>query len=295
MVATSTSNATSCCCSGRASCTCSRSRSSRSSIACAISFTDLGHLQGLRATGSGWTTTSRSSTIRSSGTRPATPWSWSGRRWSSRSSWVSALALFFNQHLRGSWFVRGALILPMLLTPIVVGVMWRALLNPDWGIVNWIIKQLGLPPINWLGSTEWSIRTLVIADTWQWTPFVFLIVYARLQVLPQHVFEAAQVDGAGRLATFRHITLPLLAPAIAFCGHLPGHRCLPVVRPGLWPDVRWAGALDDDAELPDLSERLRVPALRLLGGHRLRDGRHPHRAVHGDAALRAAAGHRRRA
>ena len=60
------------------------------------------------------------------------------------------------------------------------------------------------------------MRTLVIADTWQWTPFVFLIVYARLQGLPQHVLEAAQVDGAGRWATFRHITLPLLAPAIAF-------------------------------------------------------------------------------
>ena len=126
------------------------------------------------------------------------------------------LALFFNQHLRGSWFVRGALVLPMLLTPIVVGLMWRALLNPDWGIVNWAIMQLGLPPINWLGATDWAIRTLVIADTWQWTPFVFLIVYARLQVLPEHVWEAAQVDGAGRLDTFQHITLPLLMPAIGF-------------------------------------------------------------------------------
>lgn len=127
-----------------------------------------------------------------------------------------ALALFFNQHLRGSWLVRGALILPMLLTPIVVGLMWRALLNPDWGIVNWALSQLSLPSINWLGSTEWAIRTLVIADTWQWTPFVFLIVYARLQALPEDVFEAAQVDGAARLSMLRHITLPLLLPAIAF-------------------------------------------------------------------------------
>ena len=134
----------------------------------------------------------------------------------------TALALFFNQKLHGSWFVRGALILPMLLTPIVVGVMWRAMLNPDWGIVNWIIKQLGLPSINWLGSTEWSMRTLVIADTWQWTPFVFLIVYARLQGLPDHVLEAARADGAGRWALFRHITLPLLAPAIAFAAIFRG-------------------------------------------------------------------------
>jgi multiple sugar transport system permease protein len=126
------------------------------------------------------------------------------------------LALFFNQHLRGSWFVRGALILPMLLTPIVVGVMWRAMLNPDWGIITWAVKSLGIQPPNWLGSTDWAIRTLVIADTWQWTPFIFLIVYARLQGLPQHLFEAAQVDGAGRFALLRTITLPLLLPAIAF-------------------------------------------------------------------------------
>ena len=128
----------------------------------------------------------------------------------------TALALFFNLRLRGSWIVRGALILPMLLTPIVVGVMWRALLNPDWGIVNWALGAVGLEAINWLGSTEWAIRTLILVDVWQWTPFVFLIVFARLQALPHEVFEAAQVDGAGPLAIVRRVTLPLLAPAIAF-------------------------------------------------------------------------------
>ncbi|MBA3801189.1 MAG: sugar ABC transporter permease, partial [Geodermatophilaceae bacterium] len=128
----------------------------------------------------------------------------------------TALALFFNRHLRGAWIVRGALILPMLLTPIVVGVMWRALLNPDWGIVNWAIAQVGLGPINWLGSTEWAIRTLILVDVWQWTPFVFLIVFARLQSLPRDVFEAAEVDGAGRLGMLTRITLPLVLPAIAF-------------------------------------------------------------------------------
>lgn len=128
----------------------------------------------------------------------------------------TALALFFNLHLRGSWLVRGILILPMLLTPIVVGVMWRALLNPDWGIVNWGLGVVGIDPPNWLGSTEWAIRTLIVVDVWQWTPFVFLIVFARLQALPRDVFEAAQVDGAGRVGMLSRITLPLLMPAIAF-------------------------------------------------------------------------------
>jgi len=128
----------------------------------------------------------------------------------------TALALFFNLHLRGSWLVRGVLILPMLLTPIVVGVMWRALLNPDWGIVNWALETVGIDSPNWLGSTEWAIRTVVLVDVWQWTPFVFLIVFARLQALPRDIFEAAEVDGAGRRGMLSHITIPLLLPAITF-------------------------------------------------------------------------------
>jgi multiple sugar transport system permease protein len=89
----------------------------------------------------------------------------------------TALALFFNQQLRGSWIVRGILVLPMLITPIVVGVMWRALLNPDWGLVNWFVIKLGLTPPEWLGSTEWAMRTLILVDVWQWTPFVFVVVF----------------------------------------------------------------------------------------------------------------------
>lgn len=127
-----------------------------------------------------------------------------------------ALAMFFNLQLRGSWIVRGILLLPMLLTPIVVGVMWRALLNPDWGLVDWAIRSVGLKPPDWLGSVDMAIVTLVLVDSWQWTPFVFIIVFARLQALPTDVFEAASVDGAGAFIIFRRITLPMLMPAIVF-------------------------------------------------------------------------------
>ncbi|MBA3519689.1 MAG: sugar ABC transporter permease [Rhizobiales bacterium] len=128
----------------------------------------------------------------------------------------TALAMFFNLGLKGAWIVRGILVLPMLITPVVVGVMWRALLNPDWGLVNWAISGLGFEPPNWLGSIEMAMKTLVLVDVWQWTPFVFVIVFARLQALPQDVFEAARIDGAGALTTFRYVTLPLLMPAILF-------------------------------------------------------------------------------
>jgi multiple sugar transport system permease protein len=127
-----------------------------------------------------------------------------------------ALAMFFSLQLTGESIVRGILVLPMLITPIVVGVMWRALLNPDWGIVNWAIAQLGFEPPNWLGSIGMAMKTLILVDVWQWTPFVFIIVFARLQSLPEDIFEAAQLDGAGRIAVFRQITLPLLMPAIVF-------------------------------------------------------------------------------
>ena len=127
-----------------------------------------------------------------------------------------ALAMFFNLHLRGAWLVRGILLLPMLMTPIVVGVMWRALLNPDWGLVNWGIAAIGLEPPSWFGSPGMAMITLILVESWQWTPFVFIIVFARLQALPQDVFEAAMVDGAGPFLTFRLITLPLLMPAIVF-------------------------------------------------------------------------------
>jgi multiple sugar transport system permease protein len=130
----------------------------------------------------------------------------------------TALAVFFNRTLRGAWFVRGALIFPMLLTPVVVGLMWRALLNPEWGLVNWGLRSLGVPQPNWLGDPDSAIWTLILIDSWQWTPFVFVIVFARLQALPVDIFECASVDGASRRDRLRYITLPLLAPAIAIAG-----------------------------------------------------------------------------
>jgi multiple sugar transport system permease protein len=83
-------------------------------------------------------------------------------------------------------------------------------------MINWTLGQLGLPQPLWLGDPSLALWTLTLVDSWQWTPFVMVIVFARLQALPRDVFEASQVDGAGRLATLTRVTLPLLAPAIVF-------------------------------------------------------------------------------
>jgi multiple sugar transport system permease protein len=134
----------------------------------------------------------------------------------------TALALFFNQKLRGAMLVRGILILPMLLTPIVVGLMWRALLNPNWGMLNWIANELGFHNVQWLSDPGTALRTLILVDCWQWTPFVFVIVYARLQALDQEVFEAGSVDGATWFQRTRYLTLPMLMPAIVFAAVFRG-------------------------------------------------------------------------
>ena len=124
------------------------------------------------------------------------------------------MALFFDLHLRGMWFVRGVLILPMLLTPVVVGLMWRAMLNPNWGIVNWVLGELGLPQPLWTADPSLALITLILVDSWQWTPFIMVIVFARLQALPRDVFEAAAVDGASAVADAR-----ARDPAAAGAGH----------------------------------------------------------------------------
>ncbi len=134
----------------------------------------------------------------------------------------TALALFFNQRLRGATFVRGLVILPMLLTPVVVGLMWRALLNPDWGMLNWLATRVGFHNVQWLTDPSMALRTLILVDTWQWTPFVFVVVFARLQALPVEVFEAGEVDGATWFKRLRYLTLPLLMPAIAFAAIFRG-------------------------------------------------------------------------
>jgi multiple sugar transport system permease protein len=125
-----------------------------------------------------------------------------------------ALALFLSQNLklRGLW--RSLVIVPMMLTPVVVGVMWRLMLNPGIGVVNYFLQSLGLPPVEWLSSGGWAFTSIIIVDVWNWTPFMFLILLAGLESLPVEPFEAARIDGATPLQIFFDHTLPLLKPSI---------------------------------------------------------------------------------
>lgn len=126
------------------------------------------------------------------------------------------LALLLNQQIRARGLFRAGLLIPMMLPTVVVGVIWRLMLNPNFGAVNGTLKRFGIntDSLTWTASPRLALVSVIAVDIWQWTPFVFLVLLAGLQAIPQEPYEAAMVDGSSRWQTFRHITLPLLKPAI---------------------------------------------------------------------------------
>ena len=125
------------------------------------------------------------------------------------------IALLFFHRFPGDRFLRAVLILPMVVAPVVVGLLSRYMLNVQFGVVNFLTENLGLGRIDFLGDPAWALGTLIVIDIWQWTPFMFLIMLAALQGVPEDIIEAAKVDGArsGRIF-FDHI-LPLIRYPVA--------------------------------------------------------------------------------
>jgi multiple sugar transport system permease protein len=125
-----------------------------------------------------------------------------------------ALAFVFNQRLPGFVVLRTAILIPMLVTPIAVGITWRFMYNPELGVINYFLTLVGIPPQPLLGSMAQAVPLIILVDVWQWTPFMFLILFAGVRSLPRSPFEAALIDGATWWQTFYNITLPLLRPVI---------------------------------------------------------------------------------
>ena len=124
------------------------------------------------------------------------------------------LALLCNQVTRGRALYRTIFILPILVPGIVVGAIWKLLLNFDFGLVNQVIELIGFEPVNWLGSARTALGSIIFVDVWHWTPFCFLLFLAGLQSLPQDIYEAAQIDGATAWQELIYITLPMMLPTI---------------------------------------------------------------------------------
>ena len=126
-----------------------------------------------------------------------------------------AVALFLHARIPGRAALRALMLMPLMIPPVITALMWKIMMaSTNAGILNYLLSFLGLGPINWLGSPHEAILSVLIIDTWGNLPFVSLVMLGGLQALPIEPYEAAQVDGAGPLATLRYLTLPLLSPFI---------------------------------------------------------------------------------
>ncbi|MFQ6552305.1 carbohydrate ABC transporter permease [Aestuariibius insulae] len=124
------------------------------------------------------------------------------------------LALLLDRNLRGMSILRTLFILPMMIAPIVVGLMWRYMYHPTVGIFNRTLENIGLSSVPWLSDGGWAFTSIIIADVWQWTPFIFILSLAALQSLPQSAIEASRIDGASPWQTILYVKLPLMMPVL---------------------------------------------------------------------------------
>ena len=121
------------------------------------------------------------------------------------------VALLLNRRIPFKGLFTTLLLVPMMMSPAVVGLFWQLLYSPSWGIINY---ALGLGDFAWLSDPDVALYAIAITDIWMWSPFVTLLCLAGLSAIPQHLYEAAAIDRAGRWFTFTRITLPLVAPLL---------------------------------------------------------------------------------
>ncbi|MDQ0827590.1 multiple sugar transport system permease protein [Arthrobacter sp. B2I5] len=124
------------------------------------------------------------------------------------------VALLLWRPFRGEKWVRVAILLPLVATPVAVGMMWRLIFDPNIGFANQLLGMLGIPPQPWLSGQDTALGTTIFMDVWQWTPMVVLILLAGLTSLSDEPDEAARVDGANAFQRFFFITLPLMMPTV---------------------------------------------------------------------------------
>ena len=124
------------------------------------------------------------------------------------------IALLLNQPFRGRVILRTALILPWAIPWVVNGIMWKWIYNPSFGVLNGLLKQLGLIDSYkvWLGTPFLALNMMVLSDVWKETPFIAILLLAGLQTIPKNLYESAEIDGASLWKRFWNITLPLIRP-----------------------------------------------------------------------------------
>ncbi len=133
-----------------------------------------------------------------------------------------AAAVVFHRNFPGRGLARTLFIMPMMATPVAIALVWTMMFHPQLGVLNYLLTSMGLPPSAWVYDSGTVIPTLVMVETWQWTPLVMLIVLGGLASLPTDPYEAAVLDGASLWQVFYHVTLPLVWPFIMLAAVIRG-------------------------------------------------------------------------
>lgn len=128
------------------------------------------------------------------------------------------VANLFDRERRGMNLLRTLFIIPVFASPVALGLTWRYMYQPGYGLINHFLEIVGLPRVNWLSSPQWALPAVVAVDVWQWTPFVALILLAGMQSISPEITEAAELDGLSRFQYLWRIVLPLLTPIIVVVG-----------------------------------------------------------------------------
>ena len=127
-------------------------------------------------------------------------------------------AVVFHQKFPGRGFLRGVFIMPMMATPVAIALVWTMMFHPQLGVLNYLLSLVGIPAQLWVFHPATVIPSLVLVETWQWTPLVMLIVLGGLAAIPIEPYESAEIDGANFWQMFRFITLPLITPFLFIAG-----------------------------------------------------------------------------
>jgi multiple sugar transport system permease protein len=136
-------------------------------------------------------------------------------------------AVIFHIKFPGRGILRALFIMPMMATPVAIALVWTMMFHPQLGVLNYLLSLVGLPPQLWVFHPGTVIPSLVLVETWQWTPLVMLIVLGGIAALPTEPYESAQIDGATTWQMFRYITLPLIMPFLFIAAMI---RCIDAVK-----------------------------------------------------------------
>jgi multiple sugar transport system permease protein len=128
------------------------------------------------------------------------------------------VANLFDRERRGMNLLRTLFIIPVFASPVALGLTWRYMYQPGYGLINHVLESVGLPRVDWLSSPQWALPAVIAVDVWQWTPFVALILLAGMQSISPEITEAAELDGLTRFQYLWRIVLPLLTPILVVVG-----------------------------------------------------------------------------